>query len=43
MLAEGTQAPDFTLPDQQGKPVSLSDLSGRWIAFWWFPKAFTDG
>ena len=26
MLAEGTRAPDFTLPDQRGNPVSLSDF-----------------
>ena len=43
MLAEGTPAPDFTLPDHNGNPVSLSDLRGRWVTFWWFPKAFTDG
>jgi thioredoxin-dependent peroxiredoxin len=43
MLSEGTPAPDFTLPDQNGEPVSLADLRGRWVVFWWFPKAFTDG
>ena len=43
MLAEGTVAPDFTLPDQHGNPVTLSELRGRWVVFWWFPKAFTAG
>ena len=43
MLAEGTVAPDFTLPDQIGRPVSLSDFRGRWVALWWFPKAYTEG
>ena len=43
MLAEGTQAPDFTMPDQDGDPVSLSDFHGRWLVLWWFPKAFTSG
>ena len=43
MLAEGTEAPEFTLPDQEGNPVSLSDLRGRWVVLWWFPKAFTEG
>jgi thioredoxin-dependent peroxiredoxin len=43
MLAEGTQAADFTLPDQNGNAVSLSDFRGTWLALWWFPKAFTAG
>jgi len=43
VLAEGTQAPEFTLPDQDGNRVSLSDLWGRWVVLWWFPKAFTEG
>ena len=43
MLAEGEEAPDFTLPDQHGNPVTLSELRGQWIVFWWFPKAFTAG
>jgi thioredoxin-dependent peroxiredoxin len=43
MLAEGTQAPDFTLPGQNGDPVSLSDFRGKWLVLWWFPKAFTAG
>jgi peroxiredoxin Q/BCP len=43
MLAEGTEAPDFTLPDQSGDSVSLSDFRGRWLVLWWFPKAFTSG
>jgi peroxiredoxin Q/BCP len=43
VLAEGTQAPDFSLPDQQGDRISLSDFRGRWLVLWWFPKAFTSG
>ena len=43
MLTEGTKAPDFTLPDHEGRPVSLSDFAGRWLVLWWFPKAFTAG
>lgn len=43
MLQEGSAAPAFTLPDQNGMPVSLSDFRGRWIVLWWFPKAFTSG
>jgi peroxiredoxin len=43
VLAEGTVAPPFTLPDQRGVPVSLGDLVGAWVVLWWFPKAFTGG
>jgi peroxiredoxin Q/BCP len=43
MLAEGTTAPPFTLPDQNGDRVSLSDFRGRWLVLFWFPKAFTSG
>jgi peroxiredoxin Q/BCP len=43
MLAEGTTAPDFTLPDEAGTPVTLSDLRGRWVLLWWYPKADTPG
>jgi peroxiredoxin Q/BCP len=43
MLAAGTKAPDFTLPDQDRQPVSLSDYLGHWVIFWWYPKASTAG
>jgi peroxiredoxin Q/BCP len=43
VLKEGTPAPDFTVPDQDGDPVSLSDFRGSWLVLWWFPKAFTSG
>ncbi len=43
MLAAGTMAPDFALPDQDGNPVTLSGFRGRWVVLWWFPKAFTSG
>jgi peroxiredoxin Q/BCP len=43
VLAPGDPAPDFTLPDQEGNTVSLAELRGRWVVFWWFPKAFTEG
>ncbi len=43
MLADGTPAPDFQLPDQDGNPVALEDFRGKWLVFWWFPKAATAG
>jgi peroxiredoxin Q/BCP len=42
VLAEGSQAPDFTLPDQDGNAVTLSDVGG-WVLLWWYPKADTPG
>jgi cytochrome oxidase Cu insertion factor (SCO1/SenC/PrrC family) len=43
VLSEGTPAPDFTVPDQDGVPVTMSDLRGRWVLLWWYPKADTPG
>lgn len=43
MLAVGTQAPEFTAPDQSGNDVSLSGLAGKWVVMWWYPKASTPG
>lgn len=43
MLTEGTKAPGFTLPDQDGQQVSLADQRGHWVLLWWYPKASTPG
>ena len=43
MIAEGERAPDFTLPDQDGEPVTLSGLAGRPIVVYFYPKADTPG
>lgn len=43
MLAEGTIAPEFELPDQDVQPVSLSSLRGHWVLLWWYPMADTPG
>ena len=43
MVAEGQEAPDFTLPDQDGNRVRLSDLRGRLVVLYFFPKADTPG
>ena len=43
MLEVGDAAPAFSLPDQDGNPVSLADFAGRWVVLWWYPKAATPG
>jgi peroxiredoxin Q/BCP len=42
-LQPGTQAPDFTLPDAEGTPVSLADYRGRNVIVYFYPKAATPG
>ncbi len=42
-LQKGQKAPDFTLPDQSGKEVSLSDYAGRKVLVYFYPKADTPG
>jgi peroxiredoxin Q/BCP len=39
----GAPAPDFTLPSQEGKPVSLKDFRGKWVVLYFYPKDFTGG
>ena len=43
MLQEGTKAPDFTLNDKDGKPVSLSDFKGKKVVVYFYPKDNTPG
>ena len=43
MLEIGEKAPDFTLEDQDGKPVSLTDFLGKKVLVWFYPKASTPG
>jgi peroxiredoxin Q/BCP len=42
-LSPGDAAPDFTLPDSEGNPVSLSDLRGRSVVVYFYPAAGTPG
>jgi thioredoxin-dependent peroxiredoxin len=43
VLEIGSEAPEFTVPDQDGRPTSLSEFRGRWVLLWWYPKADTAG
>ncbi|MCC5952973.1 MAG: peroxiredoxin [Acidimicrobiia bacterium] len=42
-VREGDTAPDFTLDDQDGTPVRLSDLRGRWVVLYFYPADDTPG
>ena len=42
-LKRGDKAPDFTLPNQEGKEVKLSDLKGQWLLLYFYPKDNTPG
>ncbi len=42
-VTEGDSAPDFELPDQDGKPVRLSSLRGKPVVLYFYPRADTPG
>jgi thioredoxin-dependent peroxiredoxin len=41
--SEGSAAPDFTLPSQEGMPVNLKDYQGQWVILYFYPKDQTPG
>jgi peroxiredoxin Q/BCP len=41
--SEGSRAPDFTLPSQEGSSVSLKDYRGKWVVLYFYPKDQTPG
>jgi peroxiredoxin Q/BCP len=43
ILTRGSTAPDFSLADQQGNIVRLSDFRGRWVVLYFYPKDMTPG
>jgi thioredoxin-dependent peroxiredoxin len=43
VIEQGDVAPDFTLPDQDGNPVTLSDLRGQPVVLYFYPKSDTPG
>lgn len=42
-LEPGQPAPDFTLPDQNGEPLTLSSLRGQKVIVYFYPEAMTPG
>ncbi len=42
-LKKGDKAPNFALPDQNGKTVKLSDHRGKKVLLYFYPKANTSG
>lgn len=43
MLQPGAAAPDFEVQDHTGRTVRLSDLRGRPVVLWFYPRADTPG
>jgi thioredoxin-dependent peroxiredoxin len=43
VISVGDPAPEFTLPDQHGDPVKLSELKGKPVVLYFYPKADTPG
>jgi thioredoxin-dependent peroxiredoxin len=41
--AVGSEAPDFTLNSQDGKPISLRGFRGKWVVLYFYPKDMTKG
>ncbi len=42
-LEVGRKAPEFALPDEEGRKVRLSDFKGRRVVVFFYPKAATSG
>jgi peroxiredoxin Q/BCP len=43
MPAEGQPAPTFTLPSQDGSPISLESYRGKWVVLYFYPRDMTSG
>ena len=43
MPAVGQEAPTFTLPSQDGTPISLDQYRGKWVVLYFYPKDMTTG
>jgi peroxiredoxin Q/BCP len=40
---EGSPAPEFSLPTNEGKQAGLKDFRGKWVVLYFYPKDFTSG
>ena len=43
LIGVGSQAPAFSLPNQDGASVDLAQFAGKNLLLWWYPKADTPG
>lgn len=43
LLAVGSHAPNFTLPNQEDQPITLSHYRGQWVVLYFYPKDQTSG
>ena len=43
VVIEGNKAPGFSLPSQDGTPISLDQYRGKWVVLYFYPKDFTQG
>lgn len=43
ILAAGDRVPEFTLPDQEGRDVSIADFAGKRVVLFFYPRASTPG
>ena len=43
MLSAGNPFPNFSLPNQDGKTIKLSDFAGHWLVVYFYPKDDTPG
>jgi len=43
LIANGTKAPEFTLPTPDENPLTLADYVGKWVVLYFYPKDDTSG
>lgn len=43
VIEVGSEAPRFSLSNQDGTQVSLDQFPGKYVLLWWYPKADTPG